>query len=164
MDMQLVEKIQKVACDLNHYDSEDFTPPESIAEILNNQDVAWWLDSILKNCVALTFGKLEEITEEEKAMEPREPVKWFAEQMEITLRKNDHKTGWADCPQLWLLGRLQQEYLELCQASTFGVSPKAVTRGVSLNDLNAETIIKEATDIANFAMMIADNARRTEHV
>ena len=94
--------------------------------------------------------------------ELREQVKWFAGQMEETLQRNDHKTGWSDCSQLWLLGRLQQEYLELCQTVTFGVNPKAVIPGTSLDDLNTERVIREATDVANFAMMIADNARHTK--
>lgn len=64
--MELIKKIQAFSCDINHYDSDDFTPPESVAEILNDFDVVLWLDSMLKHCTCLTLSKLEEIAEEEK--------------------------------------------------------------------------------------------------
>lgn len=61
-EKELVNKVQEFACDLNHYDSDDFTPPESVAEILNDLDVTLWLDSMLKHCTCLALSKLEEIT------------------------------------------------------------------------------------------------------
>lgn len=74
----------------------------------------------------------------------REQVKWFAEQMEQTLKRNDHKGGWDECTIPWLFGRLNDEVNEL--------------GGVESTD--HENLIREATDVANFAMMIADKARR----
>lgn len=76
----------------------------------------------------------------------REPVAWFAKRMEAKLRENDHKGGWQDCSLDWLIERLFQEANELWRTinhpSTF------------------EMVIYEAADVANFAMMIADIARR----
>lgn len=83
-------------------------------------------------------------------MEVRESVKWFAEQMENKLKENDKKGGWDDCNIYWLIQRIREETNELLSA-------------VNLNrDLGAtkENIIREAADVANFAMMIADIARK----
>jgi NTP pyrophosphatase (non-canonical NTP hydrolase) len=79
-------------------------------------------------------------------MKVREEVKWFAEQMEEVLRKNDYKGGWQDCTRFDLLCRLYDEATELF--------------GAAVRETSNETIIKEAVDVANFAMMIADIARR----
>ena len=76
----------------------------------------------------------------------RTSVNWFAEQMELKLRDNDHKGGWASCEHSWLLDRLKQEVGELEKA---------------LDQVdNQENVIKEAADVANFALMIADLAGR----
>ncbi|MCL6615826.1 MAG: hypothetical protein K6T39_01655 [Anoxybacillus ayderensis] len=80
----------------------------------------------------------------------RESVKWFAEQMEAKLKENDEKGGWDDCNIYWLIKRMREETNELLKA-------------VNLHrDLGAtkENIIREAADVANFAMMIADIARK----
>jgi hypothetical protein len=74
----------------------------------------------------------------------REPVRWFAGEMEKKLKANDHKGGWADCDDGYLLDRLKEEVDELAAAL--------------LCDTDG-SIILEATDVANFAMMIADKAR-----
>jgi NTP pyrophosphatase (non-canonical NTP hydrolase) len=72
-------------------------------------------------------------------------VLWFAQCMERELRDNDHKTGWSDMTHAQLLARLRQETAELTRAIAAVKSP--------------ETIVSEAADVANFAMMIADNVR-----
>ncbi|AHD06471.1 hypothetical protein [Paenibacillus larvae] len=79
----------------------------------------------------------------------RPEVQWFAEQMELKLRENDHKGGWSDENLEHLLWRLGEEYAELRTA------------------IELETdIMREAVDVANFAMMIADRVierrRRSE--
>ena len=76
----------------------------------------------------------------------RPEVLWFAEQMEITLRKNDHKGGWSEdkCSMNYLHERLHEELGELTYAT--GLSGQGTK----------EKIIEECTDVANFAMMIAD--------
>ncbi len=78
---------------------------------------------------------------------PRIEVEWFAGRMEEKLQANDHKDGWAYCSARWLLNRLRQETGEL-------------QRAIEAGDSNR--IIAEASDVANFAMMIADNAREHE--
>lgn len=75
----------------------------------------------------------------------RPSVNWFAEKMELKLRENDHKGGWEHCSPHWLLDRLKQEVLELENA-------------ISSSDANE--ITKEAADVANFALMIADTINR----
>ena len=77
----------------------------------------------------------------------RPEVQWFAEQMERTLRKNDHKGGWQVDSSGALLTRLKEETEELQAALIQG------------QDIAPEYSIKEAADVANFAMMLADNAR-----
>lgn len=76
---------------------------------------------------------------------PRESLQWFIEQMEHTLKDNDYKGGWERCSQDWLLARLIGEVGELALHRAEGE--------------NERRIIKECTDVANFAMMIADNLR-----
>lgn len=73
-------------------------------------------------------------------------VLWFALQMEKQLRKNDHKGGWENEPTIHLLHRLEEEFVELGDAT-------------EENGADAETVVAEAADVANFAMFIADNKR-----
>lgn len=75
----------------------------------------------------------------------REAVKKFIVHMEDKLRKNDHKGGWNgwSCENLFDL--LLEEKNELKEALALG---------------NPFDIIDECADVANFAMMIADNAAR----
>ena len=69
-------------------------------------------------------------------------IMWFANEMEGVLQRNDHKTGWSNLTNKWLLNRLKQEVKEL---------ERAIKKDMF--------VVLEATDIANFAMMIADNYR-----
>jgi len=76
--------------------------------------------------------------------EVRPVVKWFSEQMEAALKRNDHKGGWKGM--LWdeLIERIEDETKELKdECDSF---PK-----------DKDRVIKEAADVANFAMMIAEN-------
>lgn len=75
----------------------------------------------------------------------RPALRRFAEQMELKLRDNDHKGGWKECSNNYLLKRLLEEYQELLKTLAPG--------GLSFYTTD------EAVDVANFAMMIADNAR-----
>lgn len=83
-----------------------------------------------------------------------EPVAWrpeviaFATLMEQQLRENDWKGGWRGVPEYELLGRLKEETEELCDALT----RRATLTGERL----IENVGREAADVANFAMMIAD--------
>ena len=78
----------------------------------------------------------------------RQVVKWFSEEMENKLNENDDKGGWRDCKTSYLLKRLKEETAELEEAL--------------LDKAEALKILSEAVDIANFAMMIADNAEVEE--
>lgn len=75
----------------------------------------------------------------------RAELRWFVHMMEEGLQANDYKGGWSRMGAAELLTRLRQEADELARA-------------VAGHDLRR--IIAEATDVANFAMMIADNAAR----
>lgn len=87
---------------------------------------------------------------------PRDEVLWFAGRMERKLAANDHKGHWDNCDFGYLSRRLHQEAKELSRAlqrlksyaGTYPVAEKTV-----------QGVIDEAADVANFAMMIADQAR-----
>lgn len=72
----------------------------------------------------------------------------FAALMETTLRENDHKLGWQDMTPSELFYSLTEEVTELAKA---------------LMDRGNDDIIKEATDVANFAMMIVDTLKDSKH-
>lgn len=67
----------------------------------------------------------------------------FAAVMERKLDENDHKEHWSNFPISHLSRRLSQELEELRRAIKKNLPP--------------EDIVREAADVANFAMMIADN-------
>jgi len=96
-------------------------------------------------------------------MKLRPEVQAFAEMMEAKLQENAHKGGWKGCTTAYLSRRCGNELEELrsvvqrlhawMRDNTF---PSG--RGPSLTDnadLSAE-IGREAADVANFAMMLAD--------
>lgn len=74
----------------------------------------------------------------------RPVVLWFAEQMEAKLRENDHKGGWHNDRPHALLERVWQEAGEVEQA---------LRRG------HYTDVIREAADVANMVMMVADHYR-----
>ena len=82
----------------------------------------------------------------------RESVKRFAEGMEEVLKENEWKDHWSSFGLSYLWGRLNEEVGELESS----IPPR--------DDLLApealDVIIKECHDVANFAHMIADNAKR----
>jgi hypothetical protein len=87
----------------------------------------------------------------------RPVLMWFASQMERKLRENDHKGGWSACTMRYLLLRMKNESAELA-----GAIRRARQRAVNDDYWNVDdvrTIIREAADVANFAMIVADNAR-----
>lgn len=82
----------------------------------------------------------------------------FARRMQFKLDKNKHKEcphmnpdgkgrDWSKCNIWWLVERIEDELEELKEA---------------LRDDNAENIMDEAADVGNFAMMIFDNAGRSQ--
>lgn len=77
----------------------------------------------------------------------RTEVKAFAEIMEQKLKENDHKHHWSDSDNSWLLERLLEEVKEL----------ESIMDSLSTSDEEKQ---RECADIANFAMMIADNIQK----
>ncbi len=80
---------------------------------------------------------------------PRSTVRRFAISMEQKLLENDHKGGWDTESWKYLADRLRDEVKEL----------RAVLNGRSGHAAGAERrrmVTREAADVANFAMMIAD--------
>lgn len=80
----------------------------------------------------------------------QQAVDRFALDMLTKLRANSHKAHWRVVTPEWLLGRLREEVEELSDAIDDEFD------GIC----SAETVIRECADVANFALMIADNARR----
>jgi hypothetical protein len=87
-------------------------------------------------------------------------VKKFAEAMIETLNepKNLAKGGWEGCSFNYLFGRLKDETDELYWAVNAIEQAKKSEFSQELLKSIAKQLLKEATDIANFAMMIANNA------
>ena len=78
------------------------------------------------------------------ALRVRPEVQRFALLMEAQLRANDHKPGWHGIASPVLLHRLREETEELAEA---------------ISTANRDCVVHEAADVANFAMMIADNCQ-----
>ena len=71
----------------------------------------------------------------------------FACNMQQELDNNDHKSGWEGLSPQWIIHRIKQETNELERAIK--------------NKRLRKKIISECADIANFAMMLADNTRNS---
>ena len=81
---------------------------------------------------------------------PRSEVLWFGGEMERKLQNHAWKSHWSGLTQKNLRRQLLAKVKELVRAVE-GKGPKAKAQQ-----------IKHATNVANFAMMIADNAAREE--
>ncbi len=82
------------------------------------------------------------------AQELRPEVRAFAELMERVLRANDRKGGWKHMKPPALLRRLDEEVAELHGAVNIPRQP--------LTPIEHTWVAREAADVANFAMFIAD--------
>lgn len=80
-----------------------------------------------------------------------EVVTWFGHRMVDALVANDDKGGWDDCSPEYLCDRLRQEVAEL--------EREARNAYADLSARRARRVIEEAADVANFAMMIAEQWR-----
>jgi len=94
---------------------------------------------------------------------PRESVVWFSERMEERLLANDHKGGWGTCSAFFLLGRLIEEVKELEEVLQSFMGPPMGSSGEDMR-LLCNKVLGEAADVANFAMMIADNSKEEKPV
>ena len=92
---------------------------------------------------------------------PAEPSGWrpevraFADLMEAQLRDNDHKPGWKNDSDLDLFERLGEESAELLAALHRHAKRLSWGDHWVMED-TAPRVGREAADVANFAMMIAD--------
>ena len=74
----------------------------------------------------------------------RPAVRWWGEQMEKELRKNEYKKGWLDGRSLFYLRRARANLREI-KLGGFG------------QDCSTQFIKKCLVDCSNFCMMVADN-------
>lgn len=88
--------------------------------------------------------------EKEEEIVPRQVVKWFSEQMEKKLQENDHKKSWTEYEDDYLITRMEQEMDELMKA----IIDLKYGKG------SPEEVIKEAADVSNISMFIADKSKR----
>jgi hypothetical protein len=124
------------------------------------EDIEKWLDEVgnkdfMVEVTEEEYNKklprqLSEMTERVTMDDVRPEVKWMAIEMEKTLRKNDHKGGWQDCSIEYLYAGFFHESVELDDE----------IYGMGTDRMDYDRIIAEAVDAANYAMMIADVARK----
>jgi len=84
----------------------------------------------------------------ERLLKPRKTLERFASMMEEKLRRNAFKSDWRNCLDDHLRRRLRDNYEAMYESMTRGDSP--------------EIVISKATNVANFAMMIALNTERRD--
>lgn len=105
----------------------------------------------LQTALATEIEKHLATTRERDGLKGPDSATWpivlaFARRMEAKLEKNRHKgnrEGWLNMSTSALMKRLGQEMLELIDAC-------------ARPGLDAQVVIDEAADVANFAMMVAD--------
>jgi hypothetical protein len=95
---------------------------------------------------------------------PRASVRWFAEQMEMALRRNDHKGGWHEMSPASLVKRVGQELKELREASENCGPPNCGCREAGCPHArifapSEQDVVSEAADVGAMAMMVADHFR-----
>lgn len=93
---------------------------------------------------------------EDTMLELRPEVAAFAQAMEAQLRANDHKPGWKGIEPDALLDRLREERREL-EVAVLQIEVYAMGNCSPANTTHyVGRVVKEAADVANFAMMVAD--------
>jgi NTP pyrophosphatase (non-canonical NTP hydrolase) len=98
---------------------------------------------------------------ERMLMLPRKEIKSFSENMERKLKENDYKERWSKSNYSYLIQRLHEEVDELDEALSSFVIGQAMPRDLS-GSYSIEQygeVVEECADVANFAMMIADNLK-----
>ena len=90
----------------------------------------------------------------------QEEIAWFAEQMQQKLSENEHKEHWINNGLISLFLGMEGEVAEADDAMD-GLMNALVDQPDSANIRKmVDELIRECADVANFAMMIADIARR----
>ena len=91
--------------------------------------------------------RIRQIIENERLKNlEKDTVKWASEQMLKVLAKNRKKGGWRHCTFEYLFFRIGEEMAELTNA----------VEKFKKDKRTKSTAIKEAIDVMDFAMMIAD--------
>ncbi len=91
--------------------------------------------------------------------EVRDEVMAFARLMETALQANNHKGHWDKCDPCWLLSKLMEEVGELAQVVIRMHSPdgnQLILSGDEFINAAVRTGVREAADVGNLAMMLAD--------
>lgn len=86
----------------------------------------------------------------------RPEVQLFAQAMEERLRANDGKGGWRDETVGHLMSRLRDEVEELGEALVALEEEEGEDNHKITWNFAREKVKREAADVANFAMMVAD--------
>ena len=108
---------------------------------------------LLRSGCAVTPHQIQAAEEIERMRYPRQEIRRFARIMEQKLREHDDRNGWDQCDWDWLHDRMLEEARELFDL----LAP--------LEDPHWDNPVgvgREAADVANFAMMIADRCRALE--
>jgi hypothetical protein len=107
------------------------------------------------NALPRLVARVRELEAERARLRPE--VRRFAELMEEKLRANDHKGGWQGDSAFDLVARASEELDELDVAVSQHLARRAELPAVRSHWLpNAMRVAREAADVANFAMMVAD--------
>lgn len=89
-----------------------------------------------------------------------EEVDEFAKLMKQKLDENSHKPGWKKDRPVTLIGRLSEEMRELERAfDMYSTLPTIFANRAEIKAAFKEEIRREAADVANFAMMVADRMK-----
>lgn len=86
-------------------------------------------------------------------------LEWFAKVMDEKLQENGWKPGWRNERLGWLFKRLHGELAEAHEACGDVTAHMAAGSPREDTEHAIEEAIRELADVANFAMMIADNLR-----
>ena len=121
------------------------TLKDRIAEILSDCSSTYKLGHKMHLNIVVLKRIMDEIDKEQKILGPA--LHWFAEEMEIDLRRNEHKGGWLDGELDYYRGKALKHLMAL----------------ENIDSIKFKTIIskKHAIDhcikSANYMMMIAHN-------
>lgn len=89
----------------------------------------------------------------DKKVTRRASINWFSSKMEEILSENDYKGGWDHLHFKYLFDMMRLELDELL------IAYHEIDYWKLLSEEDKNKLICECVDIANFAMMIADNVR-----
>ncbi|MFD3261884.1 hypothetical protein ACE3MQ_25110 [Paenibacillus lentus] len=93
-----------------------------------------------------------------KALEEQRPeVRWFADRMEAKLKENDYKRGWDHDRYSFFLKKIESRLHDLSSAVA---NVMCWNERDDLTSREVDRLIDSAANLANYAMMIANKARK----